>query len=103
MKGAAWSFVAYAATEVTRVVEEAGGRPIPRFKPVAATTLVRVKGATNVTRLRWLDAANAARQHPLVNGRVRRDEREGFLSDPPGAPDVDPGACHRGAGSLLPT
>jgi multiple sugar transport system substrate-binding protein len=67
VKDASWAFVAYAGTEGTRVVEEAGGRSIPGYKPVAETTFVQAKGAkTKVTRQRWLDAAKEARQQPLV-------------------------------------
>lgn len=67
VKDASWSFVAYAGTEGTRVVEESGGRSVPGFKPVAETTFVQAKGAkTNVTRQRWLDAAKESRQQPLV-------------------------------------
>lgn len=67
VKDAAWAFMAYAGTEGTRVVEEAGGRSIPGYRPVAETTFVQAKGAkVNITRQRWLDAAKEARQQPLV-------------------------------------
>jgi ABC-type glycerol-3-phosphate transport system substrate-binding protein len=81
VKDAAWEFMAFAGTEGQRFVEEAGGRSIPGYKPIAETVFLQRK-TLNITKQRWLDAAKEAKQQPLVRpwdemnaivGRYRND------------------------------
>ncbi len=65
VKDAAWEFMAFAGTEGQRYVEEAGGRSIPGYKPIAETVFLQRK-TLNITKQRWLDAAREARGQPLV-------------------------------------
>ena len=65
VKDAAWEFMAYAGTEGQKDVENAGGRSIPGYKPVAETVFVQRK-TLNINKQRWLDAAKEAKQQPLV-------------------------------------
>jgi multiple sugar transport system substrate-binding protein len=81
VKDAAWEFAAFAGTEGQKFVEEAGGRSIPGYKPVAETVFVQRK-TLNINKQRWLDAAKEAKGQPLVKpwdemnaivGRFRND------------------------------
>jgi len=65
VKDAAWEFMAYAGTDGQKDVENAGGRSIPGYKPVAETVFVQRK-TLNINKQRWLDAAKEAKQQPLV-------------------------------------
>jgi ABC-type glycerol-3-phosphate transport system substrate-binding protein len=65
VKDAAWEFMAFAGTDGTKDVEEAGGRSIPGYKPVVESVFLKRK-TLNVNRQRWLDAAKESRQQPLV-------------------------------------
>jgi multiple sugar transport system substrate-binding protein len=65
VKDAAWEFMAFAGTEGQKYVEEAGGRSIPGYKPVAETVFLQRK-TLNINKQRWLDAAKEAKQQPLV-------------------------------------
>ncbi len=65
VKDAAWEFMAYAGTEGQKDVENAGGRSIPGYKPVAEGLFVQRK-TLNINKQRWLDAAKEAKQQPLV-------------------------------------
>ena len=65
VKDAAWEFMAFAGTDGQKDVEEAGGRSIPGYKPVAETTFLQRK-TLNINKQRWLDAAKEAKQQPLV-------------------------------------
>jgi multiple sugar transport system substrate-binding protein len=65
VKDAAWEFMAYAGTEGQKDVENAGGRSIPGYKPVAETVFLQRK-TLNINKQRWLDAAKEAKQQPLV-------------------------------------
>ena len=46
-------------------MEEAGGRSIPGYKPVAETVFLQRK-TLNINKQRWLDAAKEAKGQPLV-------------------------------------
>jgi ABC-type glycerol-3-phosphate transport system substrate-binding protein len=65
VKDAAWEFMAYAGTDGQKDVEEAGGRSIPGYKPVAEGVFLQRK-TLSITKQRWLDAAKEAKQQPLV-------------------------------------
>jgi ABC-type glycerol-3-phosphate transport system substrate-binding protein len=65
VKDAAWEFMAFAGTDGQKFVEEAGGRSIPGFKPVAETIFLQRK-TLNINKQRWLDAAKEAKGQPLV-------------------------------------
>ena len=65
MKDAAWEFMAYAGTEGQKDVENAGGRSIPGYRPVAEGLFLQRK-TLNINKQRWLDAAKEAKQQPLV-------------------------------------
>ena len=65
VKDAAWSFMSYAGTDGQKDVENAGGRSIPGYKPVAETVFLQRK-TLNINKQRWLDAAKEAKQQPLV-------------------------------------
>ncbi len=65
VKDAAWDFMAYAGTDGQKDVENAGGRSIPGYRPVAETVFLQRK-TLNINKQRWLDAAKEARQQPLV-------------------------------------
>lgn len=65
VKDAAWEFMAYAGTEGQKDVENAGGRSIPGYKPVAETVFLQRK-THNINKQRWLDAAKEAKGQPLV-------------------------------------
>jgi multiple sugar transport system substrate-binding protein len=65
VKDAAWEFMAYAGTDGQKDVENAGGRSIPGYKPVAETVFLQRK-TLNINKQRWLDAAKEAKQQPLV-------------------------------------
>jgi multiple sugar transport system substrate-binding protein len=65
VKDAAWELMAYAGTDGQKDVEEAGGRSIPGYRPVAETVFLQRK-TLDVTKQRWLDAAKEAKQQPLV-------------------------------------
>jgi ABC-type glycerol-3-phosphate transport system substrate-binding protein len=65
VKDAAWEFMTFAGTDGQKAVEEAGGRSIPGYKPVAETVFLQRK-TLNINKQRWLDAAKEAKQQPLV-------------------------------------
>lgn len=65
VKDPAWEFMVYAGTDGQKDVENAGGRSIPGYKPVAETIFVQRK-TLNINKQRWLDAAREAKQQPLV-------------------------------------
>ncbi len=65
VKDAAWEFMAFAGTEGMKAVEDAGGRSIPGYRPVAETVFLQRK-TLNINKQRWLDAGSEAKQQPLV-------------------------------------
>jgi ABC-type glycerol-3-phosphate transport system substrate-binding protein len=65
VKDAAWEFMAFAGTDGQKAVEEAGGRSIPGYKPVAETVFLQRK-TLSINKQRWLDAAKEAKGQPLV-------------------------------------
>ena len=73
VKDAAWEFMAYAGTEGQKDVENAGGRSIPGYKPVAETTFLQRK-TLNINKQRWLDAAKEF-QATAARQALGRDER----------------------------
>lgn len=65
VKDPAWEFMAFAGTDGQKTVEEAGGRSIPGYKPVAEGIFLQRK-TLNINKQRWLDSAKEAKQQPLV-------------------------------------
>jgi multiple sugar transport system substrate-binding protein len=65
VRDAAWEFMAYAGTDGQKDVEDAGGRSVPGYRPVAETVFLQRK-TLDITKQRWLDAAKEAKQQPLV-------------------------------------
>jgi multiple sugar transport system substrate-binding protein len=65
VKDAAWEFMAYAGTDGQKDVENAGGRSIPGYRPVAEGLFLQRK-TLSINKQRWLDAAKEAKQQPLV-------------------------------------
>ncbi|MBI3970616.1 MAG: extracellular solute-binding protein [Chloroflexi bacterium] len=61
---AATDFLAYLGTTGQEVVEKAGGRSIPAYKPVTEGIFLQNKGP--FTRQRWIDALKGAKLQPLV-------------------------------------
>jgi ABC-type glycerol-3-phosphate transport system substrate-binding protein len=68
---AALDVLAYLGTDGQDVVEKAGGRSIPAYRPVAEGNFLKhaISSGTNgatFTKKKWIDAINGAKLQPLV-------------------------------------
>ncbi len=61
---AALDFLAYLGTDGQAVIEQAGGRLVPAYRPVAEG--IFLKGASPFTKQKWIDALKGAKLQPLV-------------------------------------